>query len=61
MQALRTLSIVLSLATVLGTTSFPTTLVAHPVQTNHADARSAWTAADPDVGMCLPDPGALRP
>jgi hypothetical protein len=61
MQALRTLSIVLSLATVIGTTSFPTTLVAHPARTSRADVRYAWAAAAPDVGMCLPAPGALRP
>jgi hypothetical protein len=56
---LRTLSLVLAMTAVVGTTSFPTSLVARPAQGSHQDDPYAWTADELDVGMCLPAPGTL--
>jgi len=58
---LRTLSLVLAMTALVGTTSFPTSLVAPTGQAIHGDGLSTWSAAALDVGMCLPDPAAERP
>jgi hypothetical protein len=55
MQGLpQTLSVLLAMATVVGTTSFPTPTVTQPAQAT-AEIRTPAHEASFDVGMCLPD------
>jgi hypothetical protein len=55
MQGLpQTLSILLAMATVVGTTSFPTSMVPPPTPAMDEIRTPAYEATF-DVGMCLPD------